>query len=595
MFRADQNSRALRNERDFVAAVVDHSAALVLILDPEGRITRFNPSCERTSGRTLTEVQGQHVWELESTPEERDERRVRFERLLSDRKTNDYEGTWTRPDGSHREIAWSNSLILDRDGDVEYVVCTGLDITERTRAEERVRFLASYDPLTGLPNRRLVAERLQKAISAADGNQVAILILDIDRFKDVNGSWGHAAGDRLLKAVSDRLVKSLRLSDALGRHCPDLRTELGRLGGDEFAVLVTGVPDGTEVATIADRLQHALDRAFRLDERAVAVTATVGAAMFPADGDDSETLLKNAESAMHAAREGMRGSFHFYSKAMHARVSERLSLEHELRQAIDRGELRLHYQDKILAGSRRVVGAEALVRWQHPTRGLLAPGAFIDVAEETGLIVPLGEWVLREACNQVTSWLEAGVCAVPVAVNLSSAQFHVSDLLERVASALNESTLDPGYLEVEVTESMIMRDATSARNTLRRLEELGVKIAIDDFGTGYSTLSYLKDLPVHCLKIDSIFIRDITDSSESLAITRAIVAMAHGLDLTVVAEGVVTEDQIGLLRDEGCDAVQGFLVGKPLPSDEFSEYLERSDPETHVTDAAPIDALSLGS
>ena len=560
MYRAEQDSRELRNERDFVSAVVNNSAALVMILNSAGRVIRFNESCQRASGLSLSDVTGQYVWDVLSSPEGRGRDRDTFEQLVFARGTNHYEGSWRTKDGSEREIAWSNSVLLNRDGGVEHVVCTGLDITERNEAEEKVRFLASYDPLTGLPNRRLVTERLDQAV--VDG-QSAILILNLDRFKNVNATWGRS-----------------RLSTVLARQNPGLRAELGRLGGDEFTVLVTGIEEASEVAAIAERLQHALERPFKIEDQELATTASIGVALYPTDGLNGEMLLRNAESAVHSARETMSGSYHFYSVTMRSSVSDRMSLETDLRQAITRGELVLHYQPKTFTRSGHIAGAEALVRWQHPSRGLVSPASFISVAEETGLIVPIGEWVLRQACGQVMSWMESGLHVVPVAVNLSSAQFHVADLLGHIASILNETALDPSYLAIEITESMIMRDAREAHETLCRLKELGVQVAIDDFGTGYSTLSSLKDLPINQLKIDQAFVRDLAENPKDVAITRAIIAMAHGLGLTVIAEGVESEDQLAVLREEGCDEVQGFLIGQPRPSDEFTEFLEQTNRET---------------
>ena len=579
MHRAHQDSRDLRNERDFVSAIVNHSAALVMILDPTGRIIRFNESCERASGLSRREAQDKRVWDVLSSPQDRNRERITFERLIAERGTHHHEGHWTTKDGSGREIAWSNSVLLNDDGEVEHVVCAGLDITDRNQAEERVRFLASYDPLTGLPNRRLVTEHLQQAIAATtDGQQLAVLIPDLDRFKDVNATWGRAAGDGLLREVADRLARSLRLSDVLAHHDHSLRMELGRLGADEFSVLVPRVRDAKEVAALVERLQHALARPFKFKDQDFTVTASVGAALYPSDGSDAETLLRNAEAAKHAAREKLRGSYHFYSVAMHASVSESLSLETELRRAVDRNELVLHYQEKTFADSGRICGAEALVRWQHPSRGLLAPAAFIGMAEETGLIVPLGEWVLRQTCNQVTSWLESGRKAVPVAVNLSSVQFHGADLLNLIATILTETALDPTYLSVEITESLIMHDIAKARDVLHALSDFGVQVAIDDFGTGHSTLSSLRDLPVHQLKIDRAFITDLAQNPKDAAITRAIIAMAHGLGLTVIAEGVESEEQLAILREEGCDQVQGLLIREPVPSDQFLVLLEQ---QTH--------------
>ena len=575
MYRAQQDSRDLRNERDFVSAVVDHSAALVLILDPTGRILRFNESCERASGLSFSEVQGQAVWDILSSPEERDDERARFERLISQRSINHYEGAWTTKDGTRREIAWSDSVLLDSDGHVQHVVCTGLDTTERHQAEEQILFLASYDPLTGLPNRRLVAEHLEEAVATADGQQLAVIILDLDRFKDVNATWGRHGGDALLADVAGRLAKSLRLINVLAQQDQGAHTEMGRVGADEFSVLVNRIRDADELATMIEKLQHALVRPFKFQDHELTVTASVGAALYPSDGSNSETLLRNAESALQAAREKMRGSYHFYSVAMHTHISERQSVESDLRQAVERNELVLYYQPKTFTTSGRLAGAEALVRWQHPSRGLLGPGSFISVAEESELIVAIGRDVLRQACDQVVSWQESGLHAVPVAVNLSSVQFHVSDLLGRIATVLNKSSLDPRYLAVEITESMIMRDTDKAHAVLRGLGELGVQVAIDDFGTGYSTLSSLKDLPVHQLKIDQAFVKSLSEGSKDVAITQAIIAMAHGLGLTVIAEGVESPEQLSILREQGCDEVQGFLIGRPLPSDQFAALLER--------------------
>ena len=578
MHRAEKDARDLRNERDYASAVVNHSAALVMVLDPTGRIDRFNESSQHASGYSLEGVHGQRVWDILSSPDERENERLLFDRLIAKRGTSHYEGSWTTADGGRREIAWSNSVLLNRDGQVEHVVCTGLDITERNEAQERTRFLDSYDPLTGLPNRRLVADHVDQAISdALEQQQVGVLVLDLDRFKDVNATLGRSDGDEVLNEVASRLTKSLRLNNVLShRSQPAVRTALGRLGADEFSILVTRVSDASDLTTIIERLQHALVRPFRVGGKELTITASVGAALYPADGSNSETLLRNAESALEGAREQMRGSYHFYSVALRAGASNRLSLETELRQAVERGEFRVHYQPKTLTTSGRLVGAEALVRWHHPSRGLVAPRSFIAVAEESGLIIPISTAVLRQACDQVARWLESGRKAVPVAVNLSSAQFRMADLLEGIASILNETALDPSYLGVEITESMIMRDTRQAREILVALGALGVQVALDDFGTGHSTLSLLKDLPLHQLKIDQAFVKNLAQDSRDVAITRAIIAMAHGLGLTVVAEGVESKEQLAILGKEGCDQVQGFLIGQPMPSDQFAELLEES-------------------
>ncbi len=467
-------------------------------------------------------------------------------------------------------------MIVNGNDEVEHVVCTGLDITERHQAEDRLRFLASYDPLTGLPNRRLVAERLQKAVvmADADGLRLGVILLDLDRFKHINATVGHGRGDLIIKDVAERLTRSLRLSDALSRQAPALPMELGRLVGDECTVLLPGVPSANAVASIIERLQQgALSRPFKVENEEYSITASVGATIYPDDQGNAETLLGNAASAMHAARDRRRGTYQFYSESMQSSVSAQLSLETELRQAVEREQLVLHYQPKVLTTTGTLCGAEALVRWQHPSRGLVAPDAFIAIAEETGLIVPIGEWVLRKTCEQVMEWLAVGLRAVPVAVNLSSAQFHQEDLLMRVASILNSTGMDANYLALEVTESTIMRETRNARDILSCLRELGVTTSIDDFGTGYSALSSLKHLPFQGLKIDRTFVKDLAEGSSDAAITRAIIAMAHGLGLTVVAEGVESQTQLDILREQDCDEIQGFLISRPVTAGEFAEML----------------------
>ena len=579
MFRASQASRALQTERDFVSMLVGTSAALVVVLDADGRVLRFNPSCERASGYSASEAQGRLIWDILADPSGDDRERLMFERLIAERATVDYQGSWRTRDGAVLEIAWSNSVFVDHDGTVGNVVYTGLDVTERNQAEERLRFLASYDPLTGLPNRRLMTSRLQEAIAAADadGSRLAVVFLDLDRFNHIKSTLGHAGGDGLLKDVAARLAKSVRLSDVLARQVSGPYMELARLAGDEFAVLLPGIPDANAVASIIERLQDALARPVKLGDREYLITASVGAALYPGDADDAETLLLNSESAMNVARKEGRGEYHFYSESIQSAVSTRLSLESELRQAIDRGELVLHYQPKVSCATGTISGAEALLRWQHPSLGLVGPGTFIDLAEETGLIVPLGNWVLRAACTQVTDWLAAGVRAVPVAVNLSPNEFHFKDLLMRVASILNDSGVDTDYLAIEITESTVMRHPQEAREILGRFSELGLKVALDDFGTGHSALGSLKHLPFNSLKIDRTFIKDLAPHSPDLAITQAIITMAHGLGLTVVAEGVESQAQLDLLRAQACDEIQGFLISRPVPAEDFTAMLRDSE------------------
>jgi diguanylate cyclase (GGDEF)-like protein/PAS domain S-box-containing protein len=585
MYRAKMAATELQAERDFASAVVDTAGALVLVLDAEGRILRFNRACQLASGYALEEVKHRHAWEILSDEASADTNRLLLEKLIADKETVHYEGTLRAKDGSTRAVTWSNALLTNDKGEVQNVVCTGLDVTDINEAKERARFLTSYDPLTGLPNRQLIGDRIDQAISASEARncgQLAVLFIDLDRFKDINATLGRSAGDAVIRSVVERLTQSLRLSDVLSRSATSLRGELGRLGGDQFTVLVTGVVGANDVAGIIERLQRTFHRPFKIEGVDYSVTASFGATLCPTDGNEAESLLRNAESAMYAAREQQRGTYHFYSPSMHKGVSERVTLESELRLAIDRGQLVLHYQPKVAADTRRITGAEALVRWQHPSRGLIPAADFVHIAEESGLVVSLGEWVIRAASEQIANWQEAGTRPLPVSVNVSSAQFRTDSLLGTVISVLNESSLDPTYLALEITESVIMRDAHEATQILERLRELGIHTTIDDFGTGYSTLSALKDLRVNTLKLDRAFVRDLPESREDKEIVKAVIAMAHGLGLTVAAEGVESDDQAACLTQVRCDELQGTLFGPPVPAEAFSATIREQD-DRHET------------
>lgn len=411
--------------------------------------------------------------------------------------------------------------------------------------------------------------------TTAKNSRLAVLFLDVDRFHLVNETLGHPGGDAVLAQVAERLGKSLRFADVLSRH-GNVRTELSRLGGDEFSALLTGVTEEREVAGIIERLQRSLRRPIKVGDKECSITASVGASLYPADGRDAETLLANAQSAMYSSRNLSCGGHHFYSSDMRSGVSERVALEADLRQAVDRGQFVLHYQPTMRVDKQRISGAEALVRWNHPLKGIVSPATFIPIAEEAGFVDTIGTWVLREVGEQAAAWREAGFAPIRIAVNLSSAQFRMDNLLETVATALNDSLLEPRYLAVEVTESMIMRDASGARDILDKLRDLGVHVSLDDFGTGYSTLSTLKDLPLDCLKIDRAFITHLPTSKADVAIVRAVISMAHGLGFSVVAEGVESNEQLSFLREEGCDEIQGYLISRAVPADAFSEMLQKT-------------------
>jgi diguanylate cyclase (GGDEF)-like protein len=438
------------------------------------------------------------------------------------------------------------------------------EIGERRLADQRVVHMAHHDALTGLPNRTLLADRVGQAIARAHrrGGKLAVLFLDLDRFKNVNDSLGHAIGDLLLTAVATRIQTCLREEDTAAR-----------LGGDEFIISLPDVADAAEAASVAGRILAELARPFAIGEHQLHADGSIGIALYPRDGVTAETLLRNADTAMYHAKESGRANYQFFNTQMTERVSHRLSMETELRRALERGEFVLHYQPLVNLPAARIEGAEALLRWPQSDRRVLPPAEFIPVAEETGLIIPLGEWVLLEACAQAQAW-QARSPGLRIAVNLSARQFRQKDLIGMIERVLGETGLAPGLLELELTESMLMHHVEETVTILQRLNEMGVRLAIDDFGTGYSSLSYLKRFPLHTLKVDRSFVRDISTDPDDAAIVTAIVAMARSLGLNVIAEGVETEEQAAFLSSLACQQAQGFHFGHPMAAVEFAARLQ---------------------
>jgi diguanylate cyclase (GGDEF)-like protein len=434
----------------------------------------------------------------------------------------------------------------------------------RREAEERVHHLAHYDELTGLPNRNMFNQRLSHALIQARRNDkpLAILYIDLDRFKYINDTLGHEAGDRVLREVAQRLLGCLREGDTVGR-----------LGGDEFVVLIEELPEPMHVAAVAQKILAAVVKPFIIGAQEFSISASIGISTYPDDSEDMQGLLKNADSAMYRAKEQGQNNYQFHSALMNIHTVERLALESGLRRALERNEFLLHYQPKVDIGSGRIIGMEALLRWQQRATELIAPEQFLVLAEETGLIVPIGAWVLNTACGRNQLWREQGLPPLRMAVNLSARQFAHENVLQDVARALNETGLDPAALELEIAESTVMRDPERAVKLLGRLKDMGIHLSIDDFGTGYSSLSYLKRFPLDSVKIDRSFIRHVPGDADNAAITRAIIAMAQSLRLKVVAEGVETEEQLSFLREHGCDEMQGYHFSKPLPEDEFLRLL----------------------
>ena len=439
-----------------------------------------------------------------------------------------------------------------------------LDITERKRAQERIRHLAHHDALTGLPNRLLLLDRLQQAVAQArrDGQRFAVLMLDLDDFKDVNDTLGHSLGDQLLCAVAERLRRTIRQSDTLARF-----------GGDEFVLVQTGLEDLSGVMALAHKIVDVLARGFLLDEQQVHTTASIGVALYPDDGTEPDRLLKNADLALYRAKAQGRNRFEFYVHDLQTEIHARKQLESDLRRAVEQGDLRLVYQPQFELGSRRIVGAEALLRWTHPERGAIPPRQFIPVAEATGLIHPIGTWILEQACRQARAWMLAGT-PLRVSVNLSAAQCRQSGFVDTVARLLVRHEVDPALLDLEITESLFMDpSADCIGSNLRILAENGVQLSIDDFGTGYSSLAYLKRFPVHRIKLDQTFVQGIGQDPEDEAIVRAVLGLGRGLGKQIVAEGVESEAQLAFLRELDCDFGQGFLLGAPMSARKLDRLL----------------------
>ncbi|MDO9226146.1 MAG: EAL domain-containing protein [Pseudomonadota bacterium] len=678
--------RALREEHDFIDAVLDTVGAIVLVMDRDGRVVRFNRACEEVSGYRAEELVGTHFWEKLLPPEQIERVSQVFTQLTAGHFPNQHENHWRTRDDGRRLIAWSNTCIVDANGQVHYVIATGIDVTdtraaeaelrlaarvfehageaimvtdadnrivkvnpaftaitgyaaeevlgetparfksgrhdaafylamwhslaetdawegeiwdrrrdggiypkwltisamrdsqgelrhyvalftdisERKRSEERIRHLAEHDALTGLPNRSLLQDRLRQAMTRAEREhtRLALLFVDLDRFKLVNDSLGHAVGDALLQEVAHRLQSTARASDTVSRQ-----------GGDEFLILLADIEQNEDAGRVAQKMLDTLSEPCVLAGHELRITPSIGISLYPDDSTDLEQLIKSADIAMYQAKESGRYAYQFYTGDMNQRAAERLSMEIGLRQALERGEMLLHYQPQIELASGRIIGLEALLRWRHPEQGMIPPGRFIPIAEDSGLIVLIGEGVLHEACRQSLAWQAAGLPAVPIAVNLSAVQFRKPGLETLLRDLLAATGLAPHLLELELTESIVMNQAEETVAILGRLHALGVLLSIDDFGTGYSSLSYLKRFPIQKLKVDQSFMRDVAHDSNDAAIVRGIVSLAHSLGIGVIAEGVETREQLDFLRELGCEQAQGYYFSRPLPPAEIEPLL----------------------
>ena len=558
------NHKKTGEQLHVAANAIENAAEGVIVCDGEGRLVSANKAFSRITGHAPEEVLGRRLEEL--SPAEQGMPGY-FEVFELVRTQGHWKGElWSLKKNGDRYVeARSISAVRDDTGQVVNYIILCSDVTKQKEDETRLQFLAHHDPLTGLPNRTQFQQRCEEALMRAARREakVAVMFVDLDHFKTVNDSLGHSHGDELLRNVATRLQECTRKTDTVAR-----------LGGDEFTILLAEVADSGDVAFIAKKIADRLSASFVIAGHEVYVSASVGISCYPEDGESASVLIKNADAAMYAAKEQGRNNYQFFSAEMNTQALETLMMASSLRLAVERDELILEYQPRLDLATGKVTGAEALVRWNHPNLGRIMPSQFIGLAEKTGLIDPIGEWVLRRACTQMVEWRRTGVALPRVAVNISARQFRHPDFTERIAAILAETGMDPSSLEVEVTESMVMHDPQRTTVILERLKERDVVVAIDDFGTGYSSLSYLKRFPIDYIKIDQSFVRGIPQDAEDVGIVRAIIALAKTLDVHLIAEGIDTQEQLAFLEREGCNEGQGYLISTSLPAGRLAAFIQ---------------------
>jgi len=549
----------------------------VACTDVSGNITYLNLVAEKMSGSTLQDAVGSPMAKVLRILEAPTRKIIPNPMEIAVRENRTVHLTpnciLIGQNGSEIPIEDSVSPIHDREGQVTGAVIVFRDVTATQAMALQMVHSAHHDFLTGLPNRMLLNDRVTQAIALASrhAKRVAVLFLDLDGFKHINDSLGHPIGDKLLQSIAERLVNCVRLSDTVSRQ-----------GGDEFVVLLSEVEQSDDPANTASRMLQAVAEPHSIDQHDLHITSSIGISVYPDDGLDAEALIKNADTAMYQAKENGHQSYQFFKPAMNVRAVERQSIEESLRRALERQEFALHYQPKINLKSGEITGAEALIRWTHPVRGMVPPGIFIPIAEDCGLILPIGNWVLSEACKQAQAWLNAGLSFGTMAVNISAMEFRDEHFLDGVFTILNETGLHPKFLELELTESVLMKRAEFAESILRTLRDKGVRLAVDDFGTGYSSLSYLTKFPIDSLKIDQSFIRQITTVPDETAIVTAVIGMGLSLGMRVVAEGVETQEQLAFLQTHRCEEAQGYYFSRPVLPQVFAKLLERGMSEGAV-------------
>ncbi|CAA7625160.1 EAL domain-containing protein [Magnetospirillum sp. SS-4] len=573
MSRLVDKSRA-EEETRLAAHVFRGALEATVITDPHGRILRVNPMFTELTGYAEDEVVGLNPRIMRSDHHDADFYRDMWRSILAEGR---WQGEiWNRRKNGSVFVAWESIVAVKDDGGVvRYFIGSFSDITEQVEAQRHILRLAHYDVLTELPNRVLFHDRLERAVVHATRHdrQAALLFLDLDGFKKVNDTLGHRAGDELLKEVAVRLRQCVRMTDTIAR-----------LGGDEFTIILDEISSPADAAVVADKVLVQLSAPILIEGREMYVGASIGISLYPDDGRTGEELLKHADTAMYQAKAGGKGRHNFYTAEMTRREERRMELESALRQAVDEGQFMVHYQPKTCLKTRVVKGFEALVRWQHPTFGMVSPAEFIPIAEEMHLIDRIDLFVLAQACRQARTWLDEGHSSLVMAVNLSGRDFRIDDLAELVRRVLDDTRLPPQNLELEITETFVLDLGVRQREVLENLRALGVRLAIDDFGTGYSSLSYLKRLPVHTLKIDRSFVRDLARDSRDMMLVGSIIGIAHSLGLKVVAEGIEEMDQMTILAAQDCDEAQGFLIAKPMPPEQAKIFLMEF-PSSTLTEA----------
>lgn len=570
-FRDGTGARDQDDELRKAAVVFEASSDAILVLDADGLVRMVNTSFTKMTGFTESDILGKSPRLLRAGRKDEKRYDAMWQTVL---KKGHWRGElWRRKKSGETYPEWTSiTAVKDSNEKVLEYVIIGSDMSERKYAEDRILYQANFDQLTNLPNRNLFMDRLHQSLQRVqrDETVLALLFIDLDRFKNINDSLGHSAGDKLLKKVSHVMRKTVRDSDTIARF-----------GGDEFAVILSPIYGPKNASRVAQALLDVLSKPIDLDGYKAIIGASIGISMYPADGTTEEELVKNADIAMYRAKESGRNNYQFFTDEMQQAAKARLLMENDLRDAIDRQELRIVFQPQVDAKTQSLAGAEVLVRWQSHDRGLVSPSEFIYLAEDTGLIVPIGEWVLRQACMQYRRWQRAGVAPPYLAINVSGRQFKMEGFSESVKKILEETELESKYVELELTESFLMDDQEFAINTLKELKSMGFQLSIDDFGTGYSSLSYLKKFPIDRLKIDRSFVIDIDQNEEDRAIVRAIIDLAHTLQISVIAEGVEEKAQGDMLTRMGCDIIQGYLYSKPIDGVAFTLYLQQeNDTET---------------